>query len=148
MIKKHKGNFETCIISGNQFFDVAKMLSDDGISNIHYIRPYFINAGFACELYLKAIQINESMDSTFFGGHNLKALFAKISNEAQNKIKNYYNYLYDAYPHKIEFEIFLEEHSNPFYNFRYTFESTAEGNSRALFLFCRSLQKYIENNND
>lgn len=50
--------------------------------------------------------------------------------------------------HKVELDSFLSNYSNPFIDFRYTFESgaTAEGNSRALLYFAKSLKLYIDAN--
>ena len=64
MDKKRTGNIGTCIISGNQFLEVAEELTTNDICDVNRVRPFFVNAGLASELFLKAIQMYEHGDGT------------------------------------------------------------------------------------
>lgn len=59
---KKQGDFQVCRDSANQFKNVASWCFDGHGAEflIETLYPYAVNAAFACELYLKAIQIWES----------------------------------------------------------------------------------------
>lgn len=146
MDKKRTGNIGTCIISGNQFLEVAEELTTNDICDVNRVRPFFVNAGLASELFLKAIQMYEHGDGTFSGGHNLVELFDGISKSARDSIYLCYNAMYAEKSHKVKLDSLLSNYPCPFIKFRYTFESPAEGNVCALLYFARSLRHYIEVN--
>lgn len=148
MNKVRTGNITTCIISGNQFLKVAEGLTTNGICNANRVRPFFVNAGLASELFLKSIQMREHGGTNFSSGHDLSDLYKDISQSAKDEIERSYNSMYEVELHKVELDSFLSNYSNPFIDFRYTFESgaTAEGNSRALLYFAKSLKLYIDAN--
>jgi len=137
------GNLETCIIAADQFFNIANALVDDTYCAIpDAIRPFFVNAAFACELYLKAIMIFESENDEFSKGHDLKDLFERISDDAKLRIRTNYDGLYMK-THKVAFDKLLGDTYSPFVTWRYTFESPAEGNSHELWILMKSLREYV-----
>ena len=123
MNKVRTGNITTCIISGNQFLEVAEGLTTNGLCNAKRVRPCFVSAGRAPARVLISLKMR-------FPGERS------------------YNSMYEVELHKVELDSFLSNYSNPFIDFRYTFESgaTAEGNSRALLYFAKSLKLYIDAN--
>ncbi len=147
MSKKRSGNIMTCILSAQQFIEVAEGLIADNCE-IHYIRPFFVNAGLACELFLKSIQMHESRDSSFLGGHVLSELFELISEDAKQAIRENYDLIYADRLHKVALDDFLSRYKKPFIDFRYTFETPAEGNTVALLFFAWSLKQYVQSFED
>ena len=143
MSKKRTGNIMQCILSAQQFIEVAERLISDNCE-IYYIRPFFVNAGLACELFLKSIKMYESGDGSFLEGHNLYKLFEVISDDAKQAIRENYDLIYADRPHKVVFDDFLSRYSKPFFDFRYTFETPAEGNAVALLFFAWSLKQYVQ----
>lgn len=144
MSKKSTGNIATCIIAAKQFLEVAEMLTTNDQCDVHFVRPFFVNAGISCELFLKAIQMIESDESTFEKGHKLNDLFSLISESAKKDILCLYNTYYQNIKKKLELNSFLSSYPEPFVDFRYTFEESAVGNSLALLFFARSLRTYCE----
>ena len=132
-----------CILSAQQFIEVAEgLIADD--CEIHYIRPFFVNAGLACELFLKAIKMRESGDNSFLEGHVLSELFKLISEDAKQAIRENYDMIYADRPYKVALDDFLSRYKKPFTDFRYTFETPAEGNTVALLFFAWSLKRYVQ----
>lgn len=146
MAKMRTGNLATCIISGNQFLEVAEEFTTDGICDSNRLRPFFVNAGIASELFLKAIQMYEHGNGTFWGGHNLAELFMGISQSAKDAICLCYDTMYAGKNHKVELDYLLSNYPDSFIKFRYAFETSAEGNTRALLYFAKSLKLYIDAN--
>lgn len=144
-MKKHTGKLDTCIRQAKQFLSVAKYCGEaNENSPCALIFPLFVNASLSCELFLKAIMILESTDSSFYEGHDLNELFKKISVGAQNKIAlNYKNRkLY------ISLQDLLNKYGDNFVKWRYCFEYGSEGNSLGIIGFSESLEEYIEGINN
>lgn len=144
MCSVRTGESETCILAAKQFLEVAEMLTTDDERSVHFVRPIFVNAGLSCELFLKAIQMIESTNNTFDGGHKLNDLFLAISEDARGSVLGIYNTLYQESIIKKDLLDYLSHHPKPFIDFRYTFEQSAEGNMFVLLNFARSLQAYTE----
>lgn len=62
MSKKRSGNIMTCILSAQQFIEVAEGLIADNCE-IHYIRPFFVNAGLACELIFVTLSRHQQKET-------------------------------------------------------------------------------------
>lgn len=140
MTRHSTGNLKTCIYAAKQFLEVAEMI----VGDVRLIRPFFVNAGLSCELFLKAIQMIENSDNTFCTGHNLNDLFSGISEAARISITNIYDgYCLNGKVGK-DLNTVLSDYPNPFVDFRYTFERSAEGNIFALAAFANSLQAFTE----
>lgn len=138
-MKKHKGRYETCVQQASQFLDVAwycKEREQGGLLPF----PLFVNAALACELYLKAIMMLESGDSSFDGGHNLNDLYLKISSIARCQIESHYNNknLY------ISLDDLLTKYGNNFVEWRYAFENGSVGNYKGIIGLAESLKEYVE----
>ncbi|WP_370814283.1 hypothetical protein [Butyricicoccus pullicaecorum] len=139
--KKSCGNLDTCIRQAKQFLGVAKYCNEQNQnSSCALIFPLFVNASLSCELFLKAIMILESTDSSFWRGHDLNELFKKISVDAQNKI----NSNYENKKLHISLQDLLDRYGNNFIKWRYCFENGSEGNSFGIIGFSESLEEYIE----
>lgn len=144
-MEKNTGKLDTCIREAKQFLSVAKYCSEQNKgSPCALIFPLFVNASLSCELFLKAIMILESTDSSFYVGHDLNQLFKKISKSAQSKINSNYNNK-KSY---ISLQDLLDKYGNTFIKWRYCFENGSEGNSYGIIYFSESLEEYIEEINN
>lgn len=138
---RRTGNLERCIQEAEQFYDVAIYCR---VQNQHspfsLIFPLFVNAAFSCELYLKAISMIESSDTTFIVGHKLDVLYNSISTTAQQKIRESYNSkgLY------VTLDDMLSKYNNNFAEWRYSFENGSEGNQLGIIGLAESLIEYVD----
>ena len=139
--KRYIGKLDTCIRQAKQFLNVAKYCSEQNINSpCAFIFPLFVNASLSCELFLKAIMIFESTDSSFCSGHDLNQLFEEISADAQNGISSYYQNR-KVY---ISLQDLLGKYGDNFVEWRYCFEHGSEGNSLGIIAFSESLEAYVD----
>lgn len=143
MSKKSTGNIDTCIFSARSFLGVSDIIDLSLPGRENFIRPFFVNTGLSCELFLKSIQMIEGEDNSFYTGHNLKDLFEALSKEKSSSIVDLYDDNYPKDKVKIELNDLLEKYPDPFVDFRYTFENSAEGNWLGLQTLARSLNAYL-----
>ena len=80
MGSRTQGDFDACLKTADQFFDMAvRIASDNVIDNVlKYRFPFAVNIAIACELYLKAIAIYYDADDTFNKIHDLDELIKDI----------------------------------------------------------------------
>ena len=76
--------------------------------------PAIVNAAFSCELYFKSMLENPR-------GHKLKELFEQLDRETKLQLRNEFNANFTKHP-VYNFDIFLNDISNAFVEWRYVFE--------------------------
>lgn len=140
-MSKKQGNLEACIREASQYLNTA-LFCDQQNRNVpcSFIYPLFVNAALSCELYLKAITMIETDDSSFYEGHDLNNLFNKISNSAQIWIKTNYSKKDTI----ISLNDLLTKYGKNFIDWRYSFENGSEGNSKGIIALAESLKEYVE----
>lgn len=142
---KKSGDLKRCIKSANEFLSIALYCREkQKESKFELNPPLFVNGALACELYMKAIIMSESPDSTYDSIHRLQELFHKLDIETQRIIENNYN----QNVKQISLQDFLIKYNNNFVEWRYSFEDGTCGHPIAIIGFAESLQKYARGISD
>ena len=89
---------------------------------IDYFIPYSINIAFVCELYLKALLLNNRIDCS--RKHDLYELYFKLPNDIKLQVKNYHQC---GNIDKKDFETNLKDVSKAFIILRYIYERKGMG---------------------
>ena len=143
MSKKQKsvGDFKVCKEEANQFYAIAVWCDDRDAVQFLYetMYPYAVNVAFACELYIKAIQLFESSINEFTKGHNLKELFDGIEESTRNNIKSKFEEVYSG----MALEDFLAENGETFVEWRYALENGVRVNISGFEAFSKVLHDYV-----
>ena len=115
------GDFTLCRKEANNFYGLAESLvSEDPFSLLSgTCYPYAVNMALACELYMKALLIIQSPDSTFTRGHDLEKLFYSLEEDLQQQIEMEFQRRVTS---PRGFKYFIKSQKNVFINWRYAFE--------------------------
>lgn len=75
-----------CISNANDFYEIACDIDSKRFPlQYKYLSVFATNLTFACELYFKAILLEEK--GKLITGHGLTALFSQLTNETQNALE-------------------------------------------------------------
>ena len=121
MGSRTQGDFDACLKTADQFFDMAvRIASDNVIDNVlKYRFPFAVNIAIACELYLKAIAVYYAADDTFNKIHDLDELIKDIPNTRQLEIKESFDSRMNRHR---AYDLFIKTQNNVFVSWRYPFE--------------------------
>lgn len=131
-------DIEMCIEEAITFLKVAEKLEEDEDSILGGIYPFVVNSAFACELFLKAIIMVNTMPPAIIKEHKLKNLFNKLPADDQKQIKELFNMRMKNDLHDL-----LDELSNTFIEWRYAFEHSVKINATGILTFSQVLKDYI-----
>lgn len=131
---------DECITAANHFLAIAQTSSKTTDSLLAgNIYPCMVNAAFACELLLKAIQATKPGIQTFPKGHDLKKLFNDLEAHDRDKID-----LLFKQKGVTPLEELLKESASAFVEWRYAYERQASGHPYDLINFGEVLNQYIQ----
>lgn len=142
-MKRVNGDLKVCLNAANHFYQTSEWCLGDGFGDLlsGSVYPCVVNASFTCELYLKFIMMQESVNSSFVTGHDLHMLFSYISENAKAQISQEYTCNI-----KGTLDDFLSEERFDFEKWRYAFEEGSNNVTKiySLMTFMRVLKRYVD----
>lgn len=143
-MEKLKGNYSLCVHMADEFFNAAQSVYEGPISMAQgRLYPYAVNMAFACELYMKAIQMHFDENECFTKTHDLKIIFDELPEFEKEYIRLGYGDCHCTEP----FDLFLNNHKNVFEEWRYIFQDGKSGktfNYSGFQAFAFSLQESVK----
>lgn len=133
-------DLDVCINEADSFLWVARKIENSDVFLCGGMYPFTVNIAFACELYMKAILIDDSTGDTIIRGHKLDELFDVLPTDAKVQIEAMY-----SDQHKRDFKSLLSEISNAFIDWRYAFEKGVHINVTGILAFANALEDYVHN---
>lgn len=138
--------FRTCKKEAAAFLGVAEWIDKRGNLGTFLdgdMYPYFVNAAFSCELYIKAIMIYNSPNGDFEIGHDLAELFRKLPLSDKAKIEKEYTQRVCSLQNSWKFNKMLDEIKDNFINWRYAFERDMASHIQEPLIFAEVLKDYV-----
>lgn len=128
MDKIPRNDYTFCFNAANAFLDIGQYADhlDKTAANVailfvgdaFYALPAIVNATFACELYLKALN-SVAADAPGKNGHKLTNLFSSLPEECKNRLREAFCKEVHG---RVSLDDTLEIHSNAFSEWRYAYE--------------------------